>query len=159
MKIHFKKANIDDCEKIHQMQILGFKALLDKYQDYETSPGAETFERVKERFNYSQVDQYFIALQDEKIGYIRITRLSEDTCRLSQMFILPNYQGHGYAQQAINQVELLYPQAEHWGLDTIKQELKLCHLYEKMGYKQTGVQRNIKDGMDIVVYAKSSNKR
>jgi len=155
MEIHLEKASINDCEKIHHMQMLGFQALLDKYQDYETNPGAETLEQIKMRFMYSQIDHFFIKLQDEEIGYIRInSRVDENTCRLSQMFILPEHQGHRYAQQAITQVESLYPQAKHWILDTIKQEAKLCHLYEKMGYKQTGTQKNIKDGMDLIDYAK-----
>ena len=154
MEISLKKAEINDCEKIHSMQIAGFKALLDKYQDYETSPGAETLERIKCRFDFSQIDHYFIEFQDESIGYIRINKLNENTCHLSQMFILPDYQGKGYAQQAIKQVELLNPQAKNWVLDTIKQEEKLCYLYEKMGYKQTGTQMNIKDGMDLADYSK-----
>ena len=154
MDILLKKADIKDCEKIHQMQTAGFKALLDKYQDFETSPGVETLERIKRRFEFPQIDHYFIELHSESIGYIRINRIDDDTCRLSQMFILPDYQGKGYAQQAIKQVELLNPQAKHWILDTIKQEEKLCHLYEKMGYKLTGMEKNIKQGMDLVDYAK-----
>jgi hypothetical protein len=70
------------------------------------------------------------------------------------MFILPVFQGNSYAQAAIKQAERLYPETTKWVLDTIKQEKKLCHLYEKMGYKLTGVEENIKLGMDIVYYAK-----
>ena len=154
MEISLKKATIQDCSQIHQMQTLGFKALLDKYQDFETNPGAESLERIKWRFKFSQIDHYFIQLQGESIGYIRINMLDEKTCRLSQMFILPSFQNKGYAQQAIKQVEDLNPQAENWILDTIKQEEKLCHLYEKMGYCLTGVKNNIKGGMDLVGYAK-----
>ena len=154
MEIHLKKADLTDCESIHQMQTAGFKALLDKYQDFETSPGAETLAHIQKRFEYAQIDHYFIQLHDENIGYIRINRLNENTCHLSQMFILPEYQGNGYAQQAIRQVELRNPQAAHWLLDTIRQEPKLCYLYEKMGYKRTGTQTNIKASMDLVDYAK-----
>ena len=154
MEISLKEANVGDCEKIHQMQIIGFKALLDKYHDYETSPGAETFERVKWRFEFPQVHHYFIEVNGENVGYIRINRLDEQTCRLSKMFILPKYQGKGYAQQAIQRVEMLNPQTKHWILDTIEQEEKLCYLYEKIGYKRTGTKTNIKDGMDLVDYAK-----
>ena len=136
------------------MQLIGFKALLNKYQDYETSPGAETLERMRDRFQYSQIDHYFIQLRGENIGYIRINRLDKSTCRLSQIFILPDYQEKGYAQQAIKQVETLNPQAKSWVLDTIKQERKLCYLYEKMGYKLIGIEKNVKDGMDLVDYAK-----
>ena len=154
MEIQLKAATIDDCEKIHSMQMVGFKALLDKYQDFETSPGAETLEHIKMRFEYPQIDHYFINLNDENIGYIRINRLDTNTCRLSQMFVLPDYQGNGYAQQAIKQVEALNPLVNNWLLDTIKQEQKLCYLYEKMGYKQTGTETSIRDGMDLVDYAK-----
>ena len=154
MEISLKKATIQDCNQIHKMQGIGFKALLDKYKDIETNPGAETLECIISRFQYPQIDHYFIQLQGESIGYIRINKLDEKTCRLSQMFILPDYQEKGYAQQAIKQVETLNPQAESWILDTIKQEEKLCHLYEKMGYRLTGIETNIKDGMDLVDYAK-----
>lgn len=154
MEVHLKKADIKDCEKIHKMQMIGFKALLDKYQDYETNPGSETFERVKKRFEYSRIEHYFIKLRDESIGYMRISRIGEHTCKLSQMFILPDYQGNGYAQSAIKQVELLNPQVKRWILDTIKQEPKLCRLYEKAGYKQTGTQTNVKAGMDLAGYTK-----
>lgn len=50
--------------------------------------------------------------------------------------------------------ELLYPEAKHWQLYTIKQESKLCHLYEKMGYKQTGKELSIKDEITLAFYKK-----
>lgn len=50
--------------------------------------------------------------------------------------------------------ELLYPEAKHWELDKIKQETKLCHLYEKMGYKKTGKELSIKDKITLVFYKK-----
>ena len=154
MELLFEKLTRDDSEKIHELQVISFKALLDKYQDYETNPGAETLERIKQRFDYLQVDHYFSKLHGEIIGYIRIAKQNEATYSLSQMFILPNHQGKGYAQQTILQAELLYPQAKNWSLDTIKQESKLCHLYEKMGYRQTGEEKQIQEGMDIVFYRK-----
>ena len=60
----------------------------------------------------------------------------------------------GYAQQAITKAESLYPQARCWELDTIKQEAKLCHLYEKMGYKAAGEVKIIQEGMTIIKYIK-----
>ena len=154
MIVSLKKADLHDCEKIHQMQILGFKALLEAYQDFETNPGAETLEQVKKRFEYTQIDHYFVRLRDDDIGYIRIRALDPHTCRLSQILILPEHQGNGYAQQAIRQVETRYPLAKRWLLNTIEQERKLCHLYEKLGYRLTGTREKIKDGMDLVDYEK-----
>jgi len=154
MNIELIKLTIKDCEKIHKMQQLGFVALLEKYRDYETSPGAESLERIKQRFAYDVLDHYFIRLDNEDIGYIRIRCFEDNACHLSQMFILPEFQNKGYAQQAIAKAESFYPNAQKWTLDTIKQESKLCHLYEKMGYKLTGTEKNIKPGMDLVDYEK-----
>ncbi len=154
MDVILTEAFVQDCEHIREMQILGFKALLEKYEDYETNPGAESLEKIEWRFSFPNVKHYFIRLQYTDVGYIRIQKLNENTCRLSQMFILPEYQGKKYAQQAIAIAEKLYPEAKKWELDTIKQEQKLCYLYEKMGYKLTGQEKNIKDGMDLVSYEK-----
>jgi hypothetical protein len=52
------------------------------------------------------------------------------------------------------QAEELYPNAKTWELDTIAQEPRLVHLYEKMGYKLTGTSHDIKDGMTIVDFEK-----
>ena len=42
----------------------------------------------------------------------------------------------------------------YWCLDTILQEKGNLHLYEKMGYHQTGKVEHINDQMDIVFYEK-----
>ena len=119
MCIHLKKVNLEDSEKVHEMQKQGFKALLEKYKDYDTNPGAKTLEKVKWRFTLDNIDQYFIFLCNIAIGYFRVHRIDEVTCRLSQMFILPEYQVNGYAQTAITQAELLYPAVEKWNLDKL----------------------------------------
>lgn len=151
--ITLKKAILSDCSEIYDLQIKSFKALLDKYQDYDYNPGAESIEKTINRFNEELSEYYFICLDTKNIGALRICRF-DNLCKLKQIFVLPEYQGKGYAQQAITLSELLYPDATQWKLDTIKQEEKLCHLYEKMGYKKTGKELKIKDGMDIVFYEK-----
>ena len=154
MNIHLTKATIADSKEIHKMQIAAFQPLLDKYQDYDISPATETLERVQGRFAYDFIDQYFISLHNQNIGYIRIRRLDEGIFKIVQIFILPEFQNNGYAQVALTQAESQYPQAKKWVLDTIKQEQKLCHLYEKKGYRLTGIEKNIKNGMDLVDYEK-----
>ena len=57
--------------------------------------------------------------------------------------------------EAIRKVESLFPDAVSWRLDTIAQEKKLCHLYQKMGYRKTGETEHIKDGMDTIFFEKS----
>lgn len=154
MPIQLVKATFADCERIHEMQVKSFHALLEKYHDMETNPGVEPLTRVCERMQQPFTDYYFILLDDVQIGAIRILRRSDKICRVAPIFILPEYQGKGYAQQAMLLAEALYPQANIWQLDTILQEDKLCHLYEKLGYQRTGEQETIQPGMDIIYYEK-----
>jgi len=153
MKLSLKKAKISDSAHLYELQIKSFKPLLDKYQDFDTNPGAEKLERTINRLNEANSDYYYIQLDNESIGAMRIIN-KDDLCKLKQIYILPEYQGNGYAQQAILIAESLYTAISHWELDTIKQESKLCYLYEKMGYRQTGTEESIKDGMTLVFYRK-----
>ncbi len=158
MRISLKKANPNQYEEIYAMQIISFRDLLEKYEDYETSPGTESVEAIAEKIKQDHTDYYFIALEDRNIGAIRVVKLSAKECRIAPMFILPENQGNGYAKHVLRQAECLYPEVKIWKLDTIKQENKLCHLYESMGYKLTGKEDNIKKGMTIVYYQKVLNK-
>ena len=146
-------ASFTDAQELYDLQIKSFKALLEKYQDYDFSPGAEKLERTIQRLYDPITDYYFISLKGKHIGALRICHF-ETLCKLKQICILPEYQGYGYAQKAITIVESLYPTAEKWELDTILQEEKLCYLYEKIGYRKTGRVEPIMNGMDLVFYAK-----
>jgi len=157
-EIQLKKATVSDSKTIFEMQIKSFKPLLEKYKDYKTNPGAETLEKIKSRFNFDNVDHFLIMLREKAIGCIRIQNLVQNIYRLSQIFIIPSVQNKGYAQSAVAQAELLYPNATKWVLDTIKQETALCHLYEKMGFCLTGVQKNITPNLDLVYYEKQCAK-
>jgi len=151
------RATQQDCPQIYDLQIRSFRTLLDKYQDHAFSPGAEPYERTLQRFAESFTHFWLISVAGTTIGAIRVCDFGA-LCKLKQIFILPEWQQMGYAQQAVRQVEALYPQAERWELDTILQEDKLRHLYEKMGYVPTGEIRPIQDDMDLIFYAKDKKQ-
>jgi len=46
-----------------------------------------------------QTDYYLIVFENKKIGAIRVVKLSTEEYRIAPMFILPEYQGNGYAKQ------------------------------------------------------------
>lgn len=152
--ITLKKAGRADLMEIHRIQVASFQALLDKYQDYGTNPSAERFERILERFQEKTTDYYLICLNEQNIGMIRVCDFGT-VCRVSPIGILPEFQGRGFAQQVMVLLENRYLGAEKWTLDTIRQEQKLCYLYEKLGYVATGKQETIQPGMDIVFYEKN----
>ena len=139
MEVRLLRANIDDAKELHAMQVESFKELLEKYQDFDTSPANENMEKVEARLKQDFTFYYFICIGQQKVGAIRIIDKKENgkNKRISPIFILPEFQGKGIAQKTIRLCEEMHGN-ENWELDTILQESKNCHLYEKMGYCQTG---------------------
>lgn len=139
---------------IWEMQVRAFSDLLEKYRDYETSPAAEGFEKVLARYRQPWTTYYFILVQDEAVGAIRIVDKKDGSRkRISPVWIMPEHRNKGYAQAAITAAEQIYG-SSHWCLETILQEAGNLHLYEKMGYHQTGRIDRINDRMDIVCFEK-----
>ena len=155
MNIQLKKAGINDSGQIHSMQISSFAYLLEKYQDYDLSPGAEKVDRIIERMEKKGTEYYCVSVGAVVIGAVGVERQSDQCCRIAPIFILPEHQGHGYAKQVLNAVEELYSEVSCWKLDTIKEESSLCHLYESVGYVATGEEKIIKSGMTIIYYQKN----
>lgn len=151
--ITLQKADMEDAGTIYAMQAKSFKALLEKYRDYGTNPAAEPLEKVKWRMGQENSSYSFIVAEGKPVGFIRIQDKGA-ACRVSPICILPEHQGKGYASQAMLLAEMLYSQAWRWELDTILEEEKLCRLYEKLGYRETGRRERIQPGMTIVYYEK-----
>jgi GNAT superfamily N-acetyltransferase len=155
MGIELKKASILDAKLLHEMQVKSFMPLLEKYEDYATNPANEPIERVLQRLEQAFTDFYIIIYNDKTVGGVRIVRLKDGTrCRISPIFILPEFQGLGFAQETIRLIEEMYSPLNGWELDTILQEQGNCYLYEKIGYKQTGETKIINDKMTLVFYEK-----
>lgn len=155
MEVTLLRANVDNAKELHAMQVEAFKELLRKYQDFETSPANETMEKVESRLKQEFTFYYFICIGQQKAGAIRIVDMKENgkSKRISPIFILPEFQGRGIAQKAIRLCEEIHG-SEDWELDTILQEPKNCHLYEKMGYRRTGKTKVINERLTLVFYEK-----
>ena len=155
MGIKLVRATVDDAKELHTMQIESFKELLEKYQDFDTNPANESVEKVKTRLKQEFTYFYFICADSQKAGAIRIIDKKETgkIKRISPIFVLPEFQGMGIAQEAIQLCEKIHGDDE-WELDTILQEPKNCHLYEKMGYRPTGKTKVINELLTLVFYEK-----
>lgn len=159
MEVKLLRANTDDAKELHAMQIKSFRELLDKYQDFDTSPGNESVEKVETRLKQEFTYFYFICVGQQKAGAIRIVDKKETgkNKRISPIFVLPEFQGQGIAQKAIQLCEKIHGN-ENWELETILQEPGNCHLYEKMGYWQTGKTEVINERLTLVFYEKRRSK-
>ena len=154
MSVELKPITREDVETIWKMQVEAFSELLNKYQDYDMSPAAESLEMVMARYEQPWTTYFFISNGDENIGAIRIVDKKDGSRkRISPIWIMPKHRNKGFAQAAIIAAEKMYG-SNHWCLDTILQESGNLHLYEKMGYHRTGKIQKINDRMDIVFYEK-----
>lgn len=154
MEVTLVRAGKEDIRTVWEMQVEAFTGLLQKYGDVETSPASEPLEKVEARFGKPGSVYYFIMAEGRKVGVIRVVDLKDGSRkRISPLWIMPEFRNRGYAQLAMKAVENLH--GEHcWSLDTILQEEGNIHLYEKMGYRRTGMSVNINDKMDIIYFEK-----
>lgn len=154
MNIKIEKASFGDLQLLHEIQIESFKSLLEKYQDYDMSPGNESLEQIIRRYNQDFTTYWLIKNDDKVVGGVRVISGANNTYRISPIFILPSQQGKGIAQETFNLLEEFYNDSKVWMLDTILEEEGNCYLYEKLGYTKTGRLEKIKEGMTIVYYEK-----
>ena len=149
-----RKASRDDLNAIWEMQVESFKGLLEIYQDYDMSPACESVDKIVARFEQPWTTYYFIVADGIDAGAVRVIDKKDGSRkRISPIFVMPEYRGRGIAQAAMLALEEIHG-AHHWCLDTILQEKGNLHLYEKMGYHQTGRIEKINERMDIVFYEK-----
>lgn len=154
MEVSLSKAEVKDAAAIHEMQTRAFLPLLEKYQDYDTNPANETVDRTVERIHQAHADNYLIRYSGAAVGAIRVVRKENATYRVGRIFILPEFQGLGIAQQVFALIEQMYTDAKVWELDTVMQEQRNCYLYEKLGYRRTGGTTVINDKLTLCFYEK-----
>ncbi len=152
VEIKLIKATAGDVLLLHDVQTRAFQPLLEKYLDYETNPANEPINRLFEKIQYSS---FFKIVVDQKcVGGIRIVR-KDASYWISPIFVLPDYQGKGIAQQAIEQVEQSFTNYNTWELHTILEEKGNCYLYEKLGYERTDFEQIVNDKMTLIGYKKT----
>ena len=144
----------EDIETLWKMQVEAFSDLLDKYQDFNLSPAAESIDKVTAKYDQPWTKYYFIIAGGVKVGAIRIVDKKDGSRkRISPVWVMKEYRNKGYASRAMLEVEKMYGSG-NWCLDTILQEKGNLHLYEKLGYHQTGRIDKINGKMDIVYFEK-----
>ncbi|WP_188888642.1 GNAT family N-acetyltransferase [Paenibacillus radicis (ex Gao et al. 2016)] len=154
MSVSLSKSGLEDAAVIHAMQIEAFLPLLENYRDYDTSPANEPIDLIVNRINQSFTQYYLIKNDGEAVGAIRIVTKEIQVYRISPLFIVPDHQGKGIAQQVFALIEQMYSDARRWELETVLQEAGNCYLYEKMGYKRTEFSQVVNDKMTLIGYEK-----
>jgi GNAT superfamily N-acetyltransferase len=152
MEIKLEKATVSDAKIIYDMQVKAFTPLLEKYQDYDTSPANERIDTTLARINTPYGVFYKILAKNILVGAICILWRNTTEFWISPMFISPEYQGKGIAQKTLCLVKEMFPEATSWELATLLEEKRNCYLYEKMGFTQTGISMKINNRTTLVYY-------
>lgn len=155
MKIELVRIGVNEADNLWKMQVEAFEDLYKKYQDTETSPATEKVDKIIMRLEQPFTYYYYIVVDGIEVGAIRVVDKKEQgkAKRISPIFIMKQYRGKGFAQEAIRAVQVIHGEND-WELDTILQEKGNCHLYEKMGYYQTGKTEVINERLTLVFYKK-----
>lgn len=154
MKIELVRAFLKDAQLLWKMQIKAFQPLLDKYKDFDTNPANDPIDKVVARLEQDETYYYFICIDDIKVGAVRVVDYhTEMKKKISPLFVLPEYQNRGVAQNAIKKCEQIHG-ADKWELSTILQESGNCYLYEKLGYKRLNKMEVVNGKMTLVFYEK-----
>lgn len=151
--VSVRPAAPEETELLHSIQRRAFLPLLEKYQDYELSPASESLKGYSAKLTRPGTTGYLICYDGEPVGSVRIIA-REDSCKVSALGISPEYQNRGIALWVMRQMELMYPEARVWVLDTILQEARNCHLYERLGYVRVGAPEAVNERMTLVSYRK-----
>lgn len=154
------KAAADDAPLLHRMKYEAFLPLYNVYKDDETSPVKESIDDLLPKIEAEGSDYYIIKEGSKPVGGIRAVNSREGDkhiCRISPLYVLPQYQNRGIAQQAIRTLFDIYT-PDLWTLSTIKQEAGNCHLYEKLGFVPTGQELEINERMTIIFYELAVSK-
>lgn len=155
--IRLVKATKLDAELLHRLQIEAFMPLYKKYHDDDTNPAKESKERILQKVE--DTDFFIIYHGEEPVGGIRVKEdYEEEKVKwISPLFIVPQWQNKGFAQEAIRMVFERYKRTDTWRLATIKQEIGNCYLYEKLGFERDGFEQIVNEKMTLVGYCKSEN--
>lgn len=146
-----------ELELLRKMQVESFMPLYEKYAD-EGSPALESLEKIQQRAKQPDRQYYFILYHSARVGVVNVGKKSSDSeencLYISPMFILPKYQNLGLGSIAMELVLQAYPDTAVWKLDTILEEERNQHFYEKCGFSRIGDSVSVNDKMHLVMYEK-----
>jgi len=157
MNVRLQPARAEDATRLSEMQTRAFMPCVYKRGGFETSPAAETPDRMLERIT-SEKSHSFIILADEMYaGMIRLKELGEGAYKISPIFVLPEVQNQKIGEKAMRLAEEKFPDARLWTLFCVREDEKNTHFYEKLGFYKTGVERKLAPNITLIGYERRTN--
>ncbi len=153
MNITVRPATPNDIPTLHAIQKEAFMPLYIRYQD-DNNPVNTPIERMLGWLSRENLYCYGIWSNDALIGGVSVKKLAERAYYLTRLFVSPALQNRGIASAAIAQCESFFSDAESWSLDFPADLEVNRHVYEKLGYHDTGETQIINERLTLAVYRK-----
>lgn len=118
------KLEANEAPKALRLIKISFTPLLNKYSDFNHNPATKCLDHLLDEINYPTSDSYFLKNRGNILGYVRTNKRSIIEYSISDLCIAPVYQGHGYAQFFLKELEKKYQMAKKWSLVTVLEEEK-----------------------------------
>ncbi|GAA4874506.1 GNAT family N-acetyltransferase [Kitasatospora terrestris] len=154
MSVIISTARQDEAEQILKLQYLGYQGEAELYADWTIDPLTQTLESLREELAERHV--LVARLGDEVVGSVRGWVDEEGVGRIGRLVVHPRMQRHGLGRRLLAGIEAQLAEAGAVGgfeLFTGHRSLANLRLYQRQGYRQTGV-REVSRQLSIVTMAK-----
>lgn len=133
MNITIERASFDDIKGIIEVKNKSF------YEDYVKYGESHGYNNPVEGITKTVQNNiaYKIQVNGDMIGYISITRKSDDDFYLNCLCVVPEYENKGIGQMAMTFIENQFPQAKHWALEALADKERNHYFYKKHGFQIT----------------------
>ncbi len=126
------EADIEDAQKILELQKLAYKQEAEIYQNLNIPPLLQTLKEIKQEIE----QQFFLKIIDENkiIGSVRAYS-DNDSCFIGRLIVHPEWQGQGIGTKLMHNIETCFPNIQRCELFTGTKSTKNIKLYKRLGYK------------------------
>lgn len=123
--------------QLEELRRIAIEAFAEDFHRYGGMPeGIETMEWHEKGLG----DGSYLVVESQQrvVGGARIFGFGDGTFRLGSLFIDPALHGQGIGKQVMEAIELYYPQARSWSLDTPAGSMRNHRFYAHAGYVKVG---------------------
>ncbi|MDM8535657.1 GNAT family N-acetyltransferase [Desulfobacterales bacterium HSG17] len=127
------EADIEDAQKILELQKLAYKQEAEIYQDFNIPPLLQTLEEIKKEIG----QQIFLKTIDGNkiiIGSVRAYS-DNDSCFIGRLIVHPKWQRQGIGTKLMHNIEACFPNIQRCELFTGTKSTQNIKLYKRLGYK------------------------
>ena len=149
MDLKLENVFAEDIGELNRIQKLAFES---SYRRYKFCPAFEATDEQMISF-LEKANAYKILFNGMIAGSIFIYRIADNHYELDTISIDPQFQNMGIGGKVIGLIENLYPSVQIWTLSTPETDYRNRHLYEKLGYKQVGLEF-VNDYLNLISYKK-----